>query len=99
MLEFNVTSQIGTNISLSTSFNGVSHWWWLRSPGTESNFATRVGGIEDTEGFVHVYGRKVDIPDGGVRPAVWIEIPNHTITKDSRNNDDSANLEKNRKSR
>jgi hypothetical protein len=46
------------------------HWWWLRSPGDDSNIAASVNLV----GSVVTRGRYVINSDGGVRPALWIEL-------------------------
>lgn len=43
-------------------------WWWLRSPGIESFSAAYV----DSDGSVS--DRRVDYSDGGVRPALWVNL-------------------------
>ncbi|MDR3311450.1 MAG: DUF6273 domain-containing protein [Oscillospiraceae bacterium] len=45
-------------------------WWWLRSPGSLDYFASRIGGVGD----VFTGGAVVNAPDGGVRPAMWINL-------------------------
>jgi len=45
-------------------------WWWLRSPGSQSNLATLVS----FTGFVIDYGFRVDNEGGGVRPALWLSL-------------------------
>ena len=45
-------------------------WWWLRSPGDGSNFATGVS----TYGAVLADGNRVDRSDRGIRPALWINF-------------------------
>lgn len=45
-------------------------WWWLRSSGATQTYATNVyfgGGVQ-------TYGYDVDVDDGAVRPAMWIDI-------------------------
>jgi hypothetical protein len=50
------------------TFNNV-HGWWLRSPGLFSSYAAYVYG----DGIVRADGFNVDF-DGGVRPALWINL-------------------------
>ena len=45
-------------------------WWWLRSPGFDSNFAAGV----DYGGSVDNFGNYVYDRDGAVRPALWIDL-------------------------
>ena len=45
-------------------------WWWLRSPGTKQTTA----GFIDGTGKIRVLGNNVDYGNGGVRPAMWIEL-------------------------
>lgn len=45
-------------------------WWWLRSPGHLQYYAVYV----DHFGGVHEYGNCVDIVNGAVRPALWIDL-------------------------
>ena len=45
-------------------------WWWLRSPGYDSDYAARVY----NDGDVYYYGYGVDDDYDCVRPALWIEI-------------------------
>jgi hypothetical protein len=45
-------------------------WWWLRSPGSSSLSAARVGG----DGRVRVNGNNVIFDGNGVRPALWLNL-------------------------
>ncbi|MDR0474167.1 MAG: DUF6273 domain-containing protein [Treponema sp.] len=45
-------------------------WWWLRSPGCNSNYAVRVS----VYGSASVYGYRVNLYYGGVRPALWLNL-------------------------
>jgi hypothetical protein len=45
-------------------------WWWLRSPGGDSNHASFV----DYDGGVYVEGTYVNIRIGGLRPALWLNL-------------------------
>ena len=53
-------------------FNNKQAWWWLRSPGYYSYFAAFVG----RDGGVYVGGYNVydSDGDGGVRPALWLNL-------------------------
>ena len=44
--------------------------WWLRSPGSDQDFAARVSSV----GGVNVLGGYVDIYFSAVRPALWIDL-------------------------
>lgn len=54
----------------ATLTDGTSVWWWLRSPGSDSNNAANV----DIDGSVYGIGNDVYIDYGAVRPALWIDI-------------------------
>lgn len=45
-------------------------WWWLRSLGYNTSYATFV----DTDGSVDFYGYGVNRNDDSVRPALWINL-------------------------
>ena len=45
-------------------------WWWLRSPGYDSNYAAGV----NYDGSVSNHGIHVNYGDGAVRPALWIDL-------------------------
>ncbi len=49
--------------------NGNS-WWWLRSPGDDSDRAA----IVSSHGYVDFYGNYVRSSKNGVRPALWINL-------------------------
>ncbi len=50
-------------------YNGNS-WWWLRSPGLDSDVAADV----ISGGFVYEFGSLVYSEYGGLRPAFWINL-------------------------
>ncbi len=50
--------------------NGIC-WWWLRSPGYDSDYAAYVG--YGDYGSLNHYGSSVD-DDLGVRPALWVNL-------------------------
>ena len=54
---------------------GVSYFWWLRSPGCDRNSASYV----DKDGKISVVGSYVNLPFG-VRPALWLRIDNYSNT-------------------
>jgi hypothetical protein len=65
-----VNEYMGDNAHINIrNARNVESWWWLRSPGTRSDFATYV--LRD--GRVYVYGSPVS-GDGGVRPALWLNL-------------------------
>lgn len=45
-------------------------WWWLRSPGSNQDYAASVF----PDGDVHVYGNYVRYGNYAVRPALWIDL-------------------------
>ena len=51
-------------------FNGSTGWWWLRSPGYYPSDAAFVS----TDGYVNDHGLLVYHADGGVRPALWLNL-------------------------
>lgn len=55
----------------STGTNGEV-WWWLRSPGHDSNYAAFVF----RDGSILEYGTHVHSRFGAVRPAFWLDISN-----------------------
>jgi hypothetical protein len=55
---------------LATKFNGNRSWWWLRSPGYTQDRAAYVDG----DGHVFLSGNNVDYSEGGVRPALRVNL-------------------------
>lgn len=55
---------------LVAKLNNSEHWWWLRSPGMFSNYATTV----DFDGRLFLRGLIVNNYEGGVRPALWVKL-------------------------
>jgi hypothetical protein len=49
---------------------GEACWWWLRSPGSNSDFAAYV----NADGDVDVLGNLVYSTYGGIRPALWLNL-------------------------
>ena len=45
-------------------------YWWLRSPGFYPDYAAYV----DYDGSINVIGNMVDLSNGCVRPAMWIDL-------------------------
>jgi hypothetical protein len=45
-------------------------WWWLRSPGSDSDSAAHVSNV----GSVYASGNNVPRDSGGVRPALWLNL-------------------------
>ena len=56
-----------------------SNWWWLRSPGDHHGRAALV----DDDGPVDGGGRSVDIGDGGVRPALLLNLASVLFASDA----------------
>ena len=54
---------------LVSHFDNIRHWWLLRSPGTEQDYAAFIG----NDGFVILSGDFVN-HEGGVRPALWVDL-------------------------
>jgi hypothetical protein len=55
----------------ATNGKGEACWWWLRSPGDDSNYVASVVG----DGCVRVLGIYVfDNYYGGFRPALWLKL-------------------------
>lgn len=52
----------------AAKFDGEIYWWWLRSPGSNTNRVT----VVDHEGKAYNTGLYVNNDTGGVRPALWI---------------------------
>ena len=51
-------------------FGNKAWWWWLRSPGDGSYFAAHVY----SDGYLDLGGYIVDSEEGGVRPALWLNL-------------------------
>jgi len=51
-------------------FNGVASFWWLRSPGSRTSSASSVSG----GGNIDMNGNNVNNNNGGVRPAMWLNL-------------------------
>jgi len=51
---------------------GHKIWWWLRSSGFSQYDTVNV----DSDGIIYMHGIYVTIPSCGVRPALWINLPN-----------------------
>jgi len=49
--------------------NGTATFWWLRSPGSASNRASKVNEV----GLFNLHGYDIS-NTGGVRPALWIKV-------------------------
>lgn len=50
--------------------HGAAVWWWLRTPSIHSNTAVYV----NTGGSINLAGHRAINGDGGVRPAMWVNI-------------------------
>ena len=58
----------------------MGSWWWLRSPGYDSDIASYVSSI----GHVNTDGRNVYNYDGGVRPALHLNLSSSLVRKEER---------------
>ncbi|MCL2063748.1 MAG: DUF6273 domain-containing protein [Candidatus Cloacimonetes bacterium] len=58
------------NTNRIATFNGSAYLWWLRSLGSGAIYAGSVG----SAGIVRMDGNYVDYDDGGVRPALWLNL-------------------------
>ena len=56
--------------SRGNAHKDYSSWWWLRSPGSENNYATDVR----SNGHTDIDGYDVDCLSVAVRPAMWIYL-------------------------
>ncbi|MDR1183264.1 MAG: KAP family NTPase [Coriobacteriales bacterium] len=54
--------------------NGVDHRWWLRSPGSNTDYAAIVYG----HGGVSMYGNGVS-RDFGIRPSLWLNLESQSL--------------------
>ena len=79
----------------SHSVQPGASFWWLRSPGNCSSYATFVSG----NGNVNVYGSRASDYYGGVRPALWLDLGISPVqihkpkpTTESGNNPDGINV-------
>jgi hypothetical protein len=56
-------------------YKGLSCWWWLRSPGDDTDNASCIlaGTSETSAGDIFYYGLRVD-NFGAIRPAMWIKL-------------------------
>jgi hypothetical protein len=52
------------------NYETVAWRWWLRSPGDGNRYAVYV----DSNGYLNMLGYYVDDEDGGVRPALWLNL-------------------------
>lgn len=59
-------------LTAKTAAEGAAFWWFLRSPGEAADVAAYVtaGGLIDYHGMAD----SAEIPVGGVRPALWVEL-------------------------
>ena len=55
---------------ITKNLKGEACWWWLRSPGLNSNLATDVRGV----GCLNLIVTYILNEPGGVRPALWINL-------------------------
>ena len=55
---------------LKATYKGEAWWWWLRSPGDYRYGAAFVS----LGGALYMLGYSVDFEEGGVRPALWLNL-------------------------
>lgn len=55
---------------IAKEINGRFWWWWLRSPGRTSDSASCVY----ADGSIYAEGRAVTREEGGIRPALWLQL-------------------------
>lgn len=66
------------NVKRTATFMGYDYWWWLRSPGRINRAAAYIHGSPG--GCVGINGNSVFFRsfgperDGGVRPALWLNV-------------------------
>jgi len=58
----------GNKTRIAVDSAGTASWYWLRSPGYETNYAAFV----PNDGFINPYGNIIVNIGGGVRPALWL---------------------------
>ncbi|MCL2063058.1 MAG: DUF6273 domain-containing protein [Candidatus Cloacimonetes bacterium] len=58
------------NSNRIATINGSASFWWLRSPGDSTHNAIRVY----NDGIVYLSGSFVSNHNGGVRPALWLQL-------------------------
>ena len=59
----------------NSTFSEAFSWWWLRSPGHDSDYAAEVR----SNGWVYRYGSYVDDNCGGVRPALHLNLSSSNL--------------------
>lgn len=63
-----------TEYALSKGAEGTAApgyaWWWLRTPGQNSNTASNI----NSDGSLLRIGSKISVPNGMVRPAIWVKL-------------------------
>jgi hypothetical protein len=52
------------------NYGNTAWWWWLRSPGNYGRYAASVS----AGGYLLVHGDYVSVVEGGVRPALWLNL-------------------------
>ena len=57
-------------INSLNSSEKAAWWWWLRSPGIRDNLAAYVY----NDGYLYLFGGNVISAEGGVRPALWLNL-------------------------
>ena len=59
-----------SNSDRIATYNWIASWWWLRSPGLNSIGASSV----NNDGRIYLGGGNVSYENGGVRPALWLNL-------------------------
>ena len=55
---------------ITKNARGEAVWWWLRSPGGISSYATFIY----NDGTINLNGNRVDVGSYGIRPALWLNL-------------------------
>ncbi len=76
---FNDQARLGTATEYASGqgvyVNGEGSWWWLRSPGDLTDYASYVNYFGD----VNTYGYNVSYASGGLRPALHINLSSPSV--------------------
>jgi tetratricopeptide (TPR) repeat protein len=65
---------LSDNSAGAAKYNGAVTWWWLRSPGDDAYLAAYVYGRGCVSLRGNYVGSRVLFDDGGVRPALWLNL-------------------------
>ena len=66
---YNKINDANNNVRIA-KYGNEDAWWWLRSPGGSVGSAAYV----NIDGSLHIYGHNVDRTEGGVRPALLLNL-------------------------